>query len=271
MPVEVRREPAKFEKTAVYFDCGKDALTIQPGGIVVSNFNVIALAETNSPVRQTLEYVQANADKMYLMVLQRPDSAKTFSAAYRSFYLRRITVAHELVEAGVPWDKATEQPGFTLGALARPLDRLPVMFECRSNELFYVTNNELGKRALQFLERYRPLSRRQDIELAERALGQAVFADEHYVLEGPAILDDIVRLRPRPGVPGDPIGNLADTSGKFLQRLRTLDFNRLFVQFLVRDDSFELVRRAREVAENEGFEWRIQLLAPGEPLEFQRR
>jgi hypothetical protein len=102
-------------------------------------------------------------------------------------------------------------------------------------------------------------------------LRQAQIADEHYMLEGPAILNGIVRLRPRPGTAGDSVGGLAETSGKFLQRLRTLDFHRLYVQFLVRDDSFELVRRAREVAEQEGFEWRMRLLAPDEPLEFEIR
>ncbi len=271
VPPELRHKPKEYGKTPVYFDCGKDVLTIQPGGIVVSNFSLLAMSETNSPVRQMVEYVEANSSKMFLMVLQRPDSAKTFEAVYRTFYLKRFDVAHELVDAGASVADAAARADFTLGALARPLQRMPVMFECRSNQLFYVSNNELARAAAQFLERYQPMSSRADIELAERAMTQKQIGDEHYLLDGPPFIMGTVRLLPRPGAAGMPVANLTDLAGKFLKRLRMFDPERLYVQFLVRDDSFEIVRQARAVAEKEGYDWRVRLLKAGEALEFQTR
>ncbi|MCS7048596.1 MAG: hypothetical protein NZ483_04800 [Verrucomicrobiae bacterium] len=270
VPSEFRRNAGAYPKTPFFFDCGPKRLVIHPGGIVLTNFSRIALMETNSPVRLTLEAIEAATDRFYLMVLVRPGAAETLRALYRAFYLRPIDVALELADAEASLADVTNRQDYTLCPMARPVRQAPLSLECRAGQLFYVPHHELFAEAQKVVERFRPMSRRQDVEAARRTLQQSRFADEQYELEGPVVLDGILRLRPVADAPLSPFGDVVgEGANRFLRWLREFDPRVLYVEFIVRDDSFDVARRARVVAEETGWEWRIRPVKTEEVLEFR--
>lgn len=269
VPVEFRRQPGAYPKTPYFFDCGPQRLVIYPGEIVLTDFSRMALMETNSPVRQTLDVIEGGADRFYLVVLVRPGAAENLRALYRAFQLRPIEVGLELADAGASLVEVTNRQDFTLCPVARPLRQQPLLFECRGGQLFYIPSRELLARAQQVIDRFRPMARRQDVEAARRTLQQSRFADEQYELEGPPMLDGLMRLRPVSNAPSSPFGDVTDEGAARFQRwLRQFDARELYVEFIVRDDSFDVARRARVVAEEAGWECRLTPLRNEAVLQF---
>jgi hypothetical protein len=75
-------------------------------------------------------------------------------------------------------------------------------------------------------------------------------------------------LHPRPGVPGEGPRQLADGASQFQTRLALLNPRRQYAQFLVRDDSVEVLRAARTEARKHDLDWRFLLLDGDMPLYF---
>lgn len=274
VPPEFRRNLGAYNKTPFFFDCSPHRLVIHPGGMELTNFSRIALMETNSPVRLTLDSIEASADRFYLVVLVRPGAADTLQALYRAFYLRPIDVALELADAEEPLATITNRQDFTLCPMARPVRLMPLTMECRAGQLFYVPNLELLAQAEKVIDRFRPMARRQDVDAARRTLQQSRFADEQYELDGAAVLDGIARLRPIADAPLSPFGDVVgEGANRFERWLRQFDARLLYVELIVRDDSFDVARRARVVAERAGWEWRLRPIKTEAVLEFrtQRR
>jgi len=265
VPAEFRKAGTTYDKAAIYLDCGPESVTIQPGGAVVAHRELLL---PDNEVRKQVEKVAADPRLSYLFVLQRPGSARTFAAVQRIFSLQRLEVAHEFVDAGVPLAEALKGATVVRGELARPRDKVPVFIECRSNGMFYVSNQELGREVARFVDRYRPLSRREDIAAMEQGLARREFSDENYEVESQAISVGKLRLRNRPGTQGETAAEIETVTSRLRTRLKELDPRQRYVRLMVRDDSFELARRTRAVVEQAGFEWRSQLLEGDEPLEF---
>jgi hypothetical protein len=215
-----------------------------------------------------LDELEANAATRYLVIVERPGSSRTFAALSRAIALRRIEIALELIDASTPVAEAVTAPGFVAGALTRPLDQQPVYFECRSNTVFYGAKDEICAKVMTFINPYRPLSRRDDVEWMERRLREATFGNEFYTIDGPAFLVGNVLLHPRPGVPGEGPRQLADGASQFQTRLALLNPRRQYAQFLVRDDSVEVLRAARTEARKHDLDWRFLLLDGDMPLYF---
>jgi hypothetical protein len=265
LPPEYSRNHLGQRRWPTYLDCQKDKVVVLPAGVTMP---VQTLLEPDSEMRKLLDGIEAATNEQYVVVLQRPGSAKSFTVVYRAIHLRYFDVGHELLDADAVLTEAVKKPDFVLGALSRPLDKQPIFFECRNNQLFYVTKDELNTRVLRFIQQFRPLSRREDIQRVEENLERTEFADDNYVIDGKQVLNGSIRLRGRTGARGETAEEIEAATSKFRANLRELDKRRRYVAFLIRDDSFALVRRARVVAENEGFVWRMQLLDGGQPLEF---
>ena len=76
-------------------------------------------------------------------------------------------------------------------------------------------------------------------------------------------------LEARSGVPGETITDLENANnGKFQAILSQLDKDRQYIAFLVRDDSFNVFRRARQLADEAGFDTGWELLGIDEPIKF---
>jgi hypothetical protein len=265
LPPEYSRHHLDQHRWPTYLDCHKDKVVVLPAGV---SLPVQTLLEPDSELRKLLDGIEAATNQQYLVVLQRPGSAKTFAVVHRAIHLCHFEVGRELLDADITVNDAVKRPDFILGALSPPLDKQPVFFECRNDQLFYVSKDELSTRVLQYIQQFRPLSHREDIERAEQNLERNEFADDNYVIDGKQVLGGTIRLRGRTGARGETADESEAAASKFRTKLHELDKRKRFVMFLTRDDSFALVRRARLVAENEGFEWRIQLLDGDQPLEF---
>ena len=265
LPEPFRRQHLRYEKQPTYIECGIDAITVWPGGTTIS---LERLRRPDNDLRPVLDPLESNATTRCLIVVQRPGSAGVFPSVHRAIRLRRIEVGHELIEAGMPLLDAVRDPEFVAGALVRPLDQKPVHFECRHNEVFYVSKDELGAKVMAFINQYRPLTRREDMELMERRLRQVTFGDEFYLIDGVDYLMGRITLRPRTGAAGESPRRLAEESSAFRMRLAQLNPRRQYAHFLVRDDSVGALRAARAVAEKHKLEWRFTLLAGDSPLQF---
>lgn len=265
LPAQFRQDHLRYEKKPTYIECGADEVTVWPGG------TKIVFRRLNRPdhdLRPVLDDLETNAQTRCLIVVQRPGSARIFPALYRAIRLRRIEIAHEMIDAGTPVLDAVKSPEFVAGALARPLDRKPVYFECRGGAVFYVAKEELNAEVMSFINRYRPLSRREDMELMENRLRQATFGNEFYLIDGLDVLMGKVTLRPRPDSSGETLRQIHDEASAFRTRLAGMGARRQYAQFLVRDDSLAALRVARAVAEKHNLEWRFTLLEDNAPLQF---
>ena len=63
-----------------------------------------------------------------------------------------------------------------------------------------------------------------------------------------------------PGASGEAAIELGNPNSKYQQILSQLDKNKQYVAFLVRDDSFNVFRKARQVADNVGLDTGWELL-----------
>ncbi|MEI6084063.1 MAG: hypothetical protein WCS70_07150 [Verrucomicrobiota bacterium] len=265
LPESVRHAHLRYEKKPTYLECGADGVTIWPGE------TKIAFDQLNRPdhdLRPLFDELEADGEKRCLVVIQRPGSARTFGALHRALALRRIEVGLELVDAATPVLEAVKAPGFVAGAMLRPVDQRPVYFECRSNTVFYVAKDEICGKVTAFIQPYRPLSKRDDVDLMERRLREVTFGSEFYTIDGPAFLLGKVLLQLRPGVTGEGAQKIAESASQFQTRLAPLAPRWQYVQFLVRDDSVEVLRAARAEAEKRKLEWRFYLLDGDQPLTF---
>jgi hypothetical protein len=78
----------------------------------------------------------------------------------------------------------------------------------------------------------------------------------------------ILSLAGRPGVHGDTVEQLKSPTSKYWAVIKGLDKNKQFVFFLVRDDSFDVFRRARLEADIIGFAVGWELMAENESIKF---
>ena len=75
-------------------------------------------------------------------------------------------------------------------------------------------------------------------------------------------------LDPRVGVSGESTGDLQNASSKYQSVLSVLDKDKQYIAFLVRDDSFDVFRKARQIADGMGLDTGWELLGIDEPIKF---
>ncbi len=68
--------------------------------------------------------------------------------------------------------------------------------------------------------------------------------------------------------PGEGTGDLENANSKYQAVLTVLDKDKQYIAFLVRDDSFNVFRKARQVADNLGLDTGWELLGIDEPIKF---
>ena len=187
---------------------------------------------------------------------------------FRVLRLRRVEAAHEFVDAGIAVSTAVQRADFVLANLTARPGKEPVFFECRGGELFFVDLEKNGAEVGAFINRFRPLARRADFEELDRALKTTEFGDARYIVDATQLPTGPMLFRPRPGVHGQPVSALSDPRGDLLKMLDRFEPRTRYVRFMVRDDGADVLRRARDIVEKAGFEWRWQLLDGDEPMRF---
>ncbi|MGD1018864.1 MAG: hypothetical protein ABSA12_06040 [Verrucomicrobiia bacterium] len=164
--------------------------------------------------------------------------------------------------------EAVKIPLFRPTPRAKITSKQGVFFECRTNELFFVDKAGLDDQVEKLMSTLNPGIRGGDLESFLKAIQGQEVGNAYYKVDPRYLLVGQIGLEARPGVAGETISGLADQNSKFQAILSQLDKSRQYIAFLVRDDSFTMFRKARQVADEAGFETGWELLGIDEPIKF---
>ncbi len=179
-----------------------------------------------------------------------------------------ITTAALFFVLLVTVQKAIQVPVFRPTPRARLSSKQGIMFECRTNELFFVDTAGLQDQVEKLMSTLNPGVRGGDIESFLKALQGQEVGNVYYKVDPRYLLVGKMGLEARAGVTGETMSELDDQGNKFQAILSQLDKNKQYVAFLVRDDSFNIFRKARQIADKAGFDTGWELLGIDEPIKF---
>jgi hypothetical protein len=164
--------------------------------------------------------------------------------------------------------EASKVPTFKPAPMAAPTDKVPVFFECRNQEIFYIDKVTLDDQVTKLLSTLSPGVRTGKLENFLKVVQGQEIGNEYYKVNPSYLLAAILAIDGRSGVHGETKDQIQLATSKFWTVLKQLDRNSQFVVFLVRDDSFDIMRRARRTADQAGFIVGWDLLGEKEPIKF---
>ncbi len=164
--------------------------------------------------------------------------------------------------------EAVKIPVFRPTPRAKITSKQGIFFECRTNQLFYVDYAGLDDQVEQLMSTLNPGVRGGDIESFLKAIQGKEVGNEYYKVDPRYLLVGKVGLEARPGVPGETMEEMQYPNSKFQAILSQLVKSNQYIAFLVRDDSFTIFRKARQVADAAGFDTGWELLGIDEPIKF---
>jgi hypothetical protein len=165
--------------------------------------------------------------------------------------------------------EAVKIPVFRPTPRAKITSKQGVFFECRTNQLFFVDNAGLVDQVEKLMSTLNPGARGGDLESFLKAIQGQEVGNAYYKVDPRYLLVGRVGLEVRPGVPGETMTNLENpNASQFQAILSQLNKTNQYVAFLVRDDSFGVFRKARQIADEAGFETGWELLGIDEPIKF---
>ena len=263
-------------KESFYIDCQSNSVTLYPG---VTNVTWEVLQYPGNAVEKLLDQVQASNQTHYVIVMARPNSVKVFRQICKMVSERPIDVGYDVVDADfrVNWtDEVGPKSG---GKLALPplgvhrqstysSDKQPMLFECRSQQVFFVDHVGLREKIAQIFSTLPPGMRRGDPTGFVNALNTNEVENEYYKVEPHYLAARILALEPKPAGRGDDKITLQDPNSKFQKYLLKLDSTNKHLVFLLRNDSFNIFREAREIAMKIGIDVEFQMLDGNEPIKF---
>jgi hypothetical protein len=148
----------------------------------------------------------------------------------------------------------------------------PVYFECRKQMIFPINYTSLFSQMR--IARSKSLGEKSsrdgsDPLAALAALQTLSVGDDYYVVRPDIMLPNKFKLEPRAESVSEtePELEYADKS-KFFSSLKRINQSNEYIVFLVRDDSFNIFRRCRRIANEEGFESGWEYLDDVQPIEF---
>lgn len=165
-------------------------------------------------------------------------------------------------------DLALRTPKVRPTPLAVATTNQPIYVECRGNQIYYIDRVEITEamRAASRDIRTRALSGE------EGAMEMAMSIDvgnEQYRLDNSFMMMGVIALIPRPDAPGMQPPTKERPESAFTQLLKTLNTNMHYLVYLVRDDSFEAFRQARDYGARQGFLTGWEYLDRDEPITFE--
>jgi hypothetical protein len=164
--------------------------------------------------------------------------------------------------------EAVKIPVFKPTPLAKISSKEGVFFECRDNQLFFVDKTGLDRQVEELMSKLNPGVRGGNLEALLKVIQRQDVGDAYYKIDPRFLLVGQMGLEPRLGVSGEMAGDLTGPNSKYRSMLSSLDKDKQYIAFLVRDDSFSIFRKAREVADNMGLDTGWELLDIGEPIKF---
>ena len=164
--------------------------------------------------------------------------------------------------------ESVKVPVFRPTPLAKTSNKQGFFFECRNDQLFYVDKAGLDDQVEELMSKLNPGVRGGDLESFLKAIQGQEVGNAYYTVDPHYLLVVRMGLRSRPGASGEGAANLENPNSKFQAVLSQLDKDKQYIAFLVRDDSFNVFRKARQVADNVGLDTGWELLGIDEPIQF---
>ena len=260
-------------KEPFYVDCQSNSVTLYPGS---TNVTWAALQRPDNAVDKLLDQIQTNHQTQYIIVMARPDSVKVFRQVRKMAAERTVDVGYDVVDADFQMNEGgqTRDAHFAPSPMAHIArapsgsEKQPMFFECRNEQVFYVDKVGLEEKVAKVLSTLTPGMKSGDPSGIVKAISTNEIGNEYYKISPSYLLAMIMALEPKPGVHGDNHDALPDSNGNYQRCLRKLDSTISYLVFLVRDDSFNVFRHAREIAEKIGFDVSWELLDKDEPIKF---
>jgi len=179
-----------------------------------------------------------------------------------------ITTAAMFFALLITVQEAVKIPIYRPAPMARTTNKHPVFFECRANQVFYVDKAGLDDQVEKMLSTLTPSMRSGDPTGFVKAISGNEVGNEYYKVAPSYLLAMIMALEPKPEAKGDDKNSIDDPSGKFQSWLHQLNATSDYIVFLVRDDSFDIFRQARVVADKIGYDTGWEMLDKNEPIKF---
>jgi hypothetical protein len=164
--------------------------------------------------------------------------------------------------------EAVKVPVFRPTPLAKVSSKQGIFFECRNDQLFFVDKVGLDDQVEQLMSKLNPGVRGGDLESFMKAIQGQEVGNAYYKVDPRYLLVGRMGLTPVPGAMGDTPTTLEAANSKYQATLALLDKDHQYIAFLVRDDSFNVFRKARQVADSLGFDTGWELLGIDEPIKF---
>ena len=148
-------------------------------------------------------------------------------------------------------------------------DKKPVFIECRNNEMFRVNVGELQKLAQETLKTFSESAKGDSAQML-RGLTEAKVETEEFRVDLTYSLLGQFAIYPVPEAKGYALVDATkeretDWYGRILTGLNR---EQEMLTFLVRDDSYEVFKRARSLAWNQKIEVSYELLDTAAPIKF---
>ena len=170
-------------------------------------------------------------------------------------------------------DESSRIPVIRPTPLAHKTTNAPVFFECRNNQVYPVDFVGLGRLAKDALKssmaaQIGALSSTNATEAARiKALFSVHVTNEYHHVNDGYLSMGVLALDPVPDAVGVTKEQLDTTSSNLFRIiLATVDTNTQFVAFLVRDDSFPVFRKARDICTTKGYPSGWEYIGDNEPL-----
>jgi hypothetical protein len=165
--------------------------------------------------------------------------------------------------------ESTKVPELKMTPKAETTDKAAVFFECRNDQLFYVDKLAIDEQVTKLLSSLPANVKSGDLKGFLKAIQGQEMGNEYYTVNPNYLLTAIVALEARPGVKGETMAQIENAKGKFANILATrLRADKQYIVFLVRDDSFDIFRKARVYADLVGFDTGWELLSSTDPIKF---
>ncbi len=158
---------------------------------------------------------------------------------------------------------------FMLTPMEQSTRKASVFIECRNNELFEVPVADLRRQVSDVMEQIRVRAGGAGDSMLKELMRAQVGNDAYRVDLTYALMGQFA-LQPVPTTKGYWLDDEArETPSDWYGRLLTgIDRKREIISFIVRDDSFDVFKRARALARSQGIEVSYELLGVNDPIKF---
>jgi hypothetical protein len=179
-----------------------------------------------------------------------------------------ITTAAMFFAMLVTVQEAVKIPVYRPTTRVKPINKQAVFFECRQSELFYVDKDDLKDQLDKLLAAHGTDLRSIGTEALLKLLQGRTVSNAHYTVNLTFLLRGNMALEPVTGVHGEKQDVLENNNSAFQTVLHRVSFEKHYFVFLVHDDSFEVFRKARKLADAVGFDVGWEYIGDGEPIQF---